>query len=283
MTIIDFHTHIVPPEVIRERDRYLERDTWFRLLYANPKAKLATAEQLVAAMDEGGIDRAVTFGFAWADPDLCAMGNEYVADALKRFPDRLIGFAIVNPSSGKAALRQVERCAMLGFRGVGELMPDGQGYNLGDTQAMGRLMEWLAENQYPLLVHTSEPVGHGYPGKGATNPGVIYSLAQHHPRVAIVCAHWGGGLLFYELMPKAHQVLANVYYDTAASPYLYDALVYGLAAQFARDKVLFATDYPLLGYSLSLQHLSASGLSEQDQRAILGGNAERLLSSTCQS
>ena len=277
MVIIDFHTHIVSPEVIRERDRYLERDTWFRLLYTNPKARLVSAEQLIAAMDRNGIDMAVTFGFAWAHSDLCAMGNDYVADALKRYPDRLIGFAAVNPSSGQIALREVERCAALGFRGVGELMPDGQGYALSDARAMAPLMGWLVENRYPLLVHTSEPVGHAYPGKGTTNPAAVYSLAQRHPRAIIVCAHWGGGLLFYELMPKAREVLANVYYDTAASPYLYDARAFQLAAQFARDKILFATDFPLLGYGRSLEHLASAGVSVRDRQAILGGNAERLL------
>lgn len=106
MAIIDFHAHILPPDIVKHRDAYLERDTWFRLLYADPKARLATAEQLVHAMDLGGIDRAVAFGFAWAEADLCAASNDYVADALSRYPDRLIAFAVVNPANGDAACQR---------------------------------------------------------------------------------------------------------------------------------------------------------------------------------
>jgi len=42
-------------------------------------------------------------------------------------------------------------------------------------------------------------------------------------------------------------VLANVWFDTAASPYLYRSDIYRLAAELAgEEKVLFGTDYPLL-------------------------------------
>jgi len=44
--IVDFHTHVFPPEVIASRERYLAADATFRELYSDPKAKLATAEDL---------------------------------------------------------------------------------------------------------------------------------------------------------------------------------------------------------------------------------------------
>ena len=277
MNILDFHTHILSPDMVRQRDAYLQRDTWFRLLYASPKARIVTADQLVQAMDKGGIQRAVTFGFAWADSALCAASNDYVADALRRYPDRLIGFAVVNPADGDRALYEAERCLSMGFRGVGELMPDGQGYSLDDRDVMAPIMGFLEAHGLPLLIHTSEPVGHAYPGRGTTNPGVVYHLAQRYPEVKIVCAHWGGGVLFYELMPRARHVLTNVYYDLAAAPYLYDCRAYQLAAQVAPHKLLFATDYPLLGYSRCLQHFQEAGLSDDQAEAILSGNAERVL------
>ena len=61
--IIDFHTHITAPEIIARRDDYLVRDAWFRDLYANPRARLSSAEDLVGAMDQGGVDQAIVFGF----------------------------------------------------------------------------------------------------------------------------------------------------------------------------------------------------------------------------
>ena len=277
MKIIDLHTHILSPEVIRDRARYLERDGWFRSLYQNPKARLATADELVADMDRDGVDQAVTFGFAWADEGLCRASNDYVAEAIRRYPDRLIGFAVVNPRSGAAAIREVERCVELGFRGVGELLPDGQGYTLDEADVLDPLLNWLEEQGLPLLAHTNEPVGHAYCGKGCNTPEVVYRLAKRHPRATLICAHWGGGLPFYELMPEVRRVLARVYYDTAASPFLYDSSIFALAARIIRPKILFATDYPLLGYPRALRHLRAAELAEDDLARILGGNAEQLL------
>ena len=283
MMVIDFHTHILSPEVIRERERYLERDAWFRALYQNPRAGMATADELVADMDRGGVDQAVTFGFAWADADLCRASNDYVAEAIRRYPNRLIGFAVVNPRSGAAAIREVERCIALGFRGVGELLPDGQGYTLDEEGVMDPLLHWLTAQGLPLLAHTNEPVGHHYHGKGCNTPEVVYRLAKRHPRARLVCAHWGGGLPFYELMPEVRRTLSNVYYDTAASPFLYDSSIFALAARIVGQKVLFATDYPLLGYQRSVSHVRAAGLVEGDLARILGGNAQRLLSPSDQA
>ena len=128
--IIDFHTHITAPEIIGRRDEYLVRDAWFRDLYGNPKARLSSAEDLIAAMDQASVEQAVVFGFGWRDMDLCRQDNDYVMQAVERYPQRLIGFGIVNPATGMEAVREIERCVAGGLRGVGELMPDGQGYRL---------------------------------------------------------------------------------------------------------------------------------------------------------
>jgi hypothetical protein len=277
MKIIDFHTHIVPPEIIQKRTQYLERDRWFKLLYENPKSKLVTAEQLVAAMDRDGVDKAVTFGFAWADMGLCRLANDYVHDAVRRFPGRLIPYAVVNPLAGEEALLEMDRCASLGFQGVGELMPDGQGYTLADQAVLASLLTWLSEQAYPLLVHATEPVGHLYPGKGEDSLEAVYRLAANYPELQIICAHWGGGLLFYELMPEVRSTLTNVYYDIAASPFLYEKTILSVAAQVVPDKVLFGTDYPLIGYKRFLAYVRQAGLAKEDLSRVLGDNAERLL------
>ena len=72
--IIDFHTHITAPEIIARRDEYLVRDAWFRDLYANPNARLSSAEDLVTAMDQASVDQAVVFGFGWRDIEGAAKG-----------------------------------------------------------------------------------------------------------------------------------------------------------------------------------------------------------------
>ena len=74
-------------------------------------------------------------------------------------------------------------------------------------------------------------------------------------------------------------MLKNIYYDTAASPYLYDPSVYKAALSLAGEgKILFGSDYPLIKPSRYYKDLDTAGISPEDRAAILGGNAERLLS-----
>lgn len=275
--IIDFHTHITAPEIIQRRDEYLVRDAWFRDLYANPRARLGSAEELVAAMDRASVQQAVVFGFGWRDMDLCRRDNDYVIEAVARYPERLIGFAIVNPGSGAEAVREIERCAQAGLRGVGELMPDGQGYRLDDEKTMAPIVEVVTDHDMLLLTHCSEPVGHLYPGKGTVTPDEVIRFARLFPDATLVCAHWGGGTIFYELMPEIARVMRNVYYDTAASLYLYQDDIFALAARWAPGKVLFGTDYPLITQERFIPRLSAVRMPTATERRMLGGNAWRVL------
>jgi predicted TIM-barrel fold metal-dependent hydrolase len=275
--IIDFHTHITAPEIIARRDEYLVRDAWFRDLYANPKARLSAAEDLIAAMDHASVDQAVVFGFGWRDMDLCRRDNDYVMEAVARYPERLIGFAIVNPESGTEAVREIERCAAAGLRGVGELMPDGQGYRLDDEKTMAPIVEVTLEHDMILLTHCSEPVGHLYPGKGTVTPDEVIRFARLFPEATLVCAHWGGGTIFYELMPEVSRIMCNVYYDTAASLFLYQDDIFSLAARWAPGKVLFATDYPLLTPGSLIRRMRAARMPTATYRRMLGGNAWRIL------
>jgi predicted TIM-barrel fold metal-dependent hydrolase len=277
MLIIDFHTHITAPEIIARRDEYLVRDAWFRDLYANPKARLSSAEDLIAAMDRDSVAQAVVFGFGWRDMDMCRRDNDYVIESVARYPDRLIGFAIVNPKSGGEAVKEIERCAAAGLLGVGELMPDGQGYHLDDHEIMAPIVEVVGQHDMVLLTHCSEPVGHLYPGKGTVTPDEIIRFARLFPDAQLVCAHWGGGTIFYELMPEVSRIMCNVYYDTAASLFLYEDDIFTLAARWAPGKVLFATDYPLIGPGTFIRRLEAARMPTATRRRILGGNAWRVL------
>jgi predicted TIM-barrel fold metal-dependent hydrolase len=275
--VIDSHCHISPASFQTRRDELVRRDATFADLFSNPRAALATVDTLLESMDRDGVDRSVVVGIGWNDPGLAKESNDYIAESVQRFPDRLAGFCSVNPCWGDAAVDEVERCAAAGLNGVGELHPDTQGLDITDGPRMAPFMETAARLGMPVLVHASEPVGHLYPGKGHTTPGKLCRFIENFPENVIICAHWGGGLPFYALMPEVGQALQNVYYDTAASPFLYKQDIFGVAAQLVGpDKILFATDYPLISPRRLLAQVEASGLEAGDQALILGGNAVRL-------
>jgi predicted TIM-barrel fold metal-dependent hydrolase len=275
--IIDFHSHIFSDDMRANRAEYLERDVWFGTLYEDPKHKLASAEDLVASMQEAGVDRTVVFGFPWKDAGLCREHNDYLIETVRRFPDKLIGFACVQPLDAKDA-QELERCLNAGLMGLGEIGPDGQKFDIEDKRILAASAEVLQQHDRPLLVHSSEPMGHAYGGKGQTFPWKLLKLAQNFPDLKIVLAHWGGGLPFYELMPEVYEATRNVWYDTAASTYLYRFDIFPVASRLVgMERILWGTDWPLLSQAKFLARVRAAGLSPQEEEAVLGGNAARLL------
>jgi predicted TIM-barrel fold metal-dependent hydrolase len=275
--IIDFHTHVFPDEVRADREGFLEREAWFGTLYADPKRKLASAEDVIASMTEAGVDRTVVLGFPWRDGGLCKEHNSYLLDAVRRYPDKLIGFGIVQPLDAGDA-KELDRCLSGGLMGMGEIGPDSQRYDLEARWVLADSVEVLLHHDRPLLTHSSEPLGHDYAGKGTVMPPRLLKLASNFPELKIVMAHWGGGLPFYELMPEVRETLRNVYYDSAASTYLYDFDVFRVAAQLVGSgRILWGTDFPLLSQAKFLKRVRESGLNDEQLSDVLGGNAARLL------
>jgi predicted TIM-barrel fold metal-dependent hydrolase len=276
--IIDFHTHIFPPWLRERRDEYIKRDPCFSLLYSQPQAKMATAEELLASMDEAGIDLSVVLNIGWVGHELCVKTNDYILDSVSRYPTRLVGFCAIQPGAGDTAIAELERCAKAGAKGIGELRSDIQGFNLTDKTTMKPFVDTALKHNLIFLTHSSEPVGHEYSGKGSITPDILYSFIAAFPNLKLVCAHWGGGLPFYALMPEVAKVLANVFFDTAATVFLYKPEIFKQVSQIiGSDKIFFGTDYPLMHQNRVLAQIQSSQLPEEDIARILGANAQKLL------
>lgn len=131
----------------------------------------------------------------------------------------------------------------------------------------------------PVMMHTNEPIGHAYPGKTPNTLAQIYALVKKYSRNQIILAHWGGGIFLYNLLKREVQAaLANVWFDTAASPYLYRPDIYRHAMALAGpDKVLFGSDYPLLKPKRYFDEMQQAGLSQAQSAQICGANLAALL------
>jgi predicted TIM-barrel fold metal-dependent hydrolase len=277
--IIDIHTHIFPPEICQNRERFFSKEPAFELLYQDKKkSPMTAADGLIEAMDRDEIRASVTFGFPWKQPKLMRRSNDYVLEAMTRYPDRLLGFVCLNPENPEV-LAEGERCLKAGMKGVGEiaLYTPLAGVSLVDR--LSPLVEMATRWKVPILIHASEPVGHQYPGKGHLPLNELYELIKLFPSTRFILAHWGGGLWWYQLMKReVGKVLANTYFDTAASPFLYQPEIYQYALKIiGAEKILFGSDYPLLPLSRYLKELDQAGLTKKQQAAILGGNTQRLL------
>ena len=84
--IIDSHTHIFSPDVIAHRERYAKRDAFFGTLYSGAVARMIGAEELIAAMDVAGIDKAVVTGWCWQNHDVCVEQNSWTMEMIRKYP-----------------------------------------------------------------------------------------------------------------------------------------------------------------------------------------------------
>lgn len=274
---IDSHIHLTPPDMIRDWEKIAQKEPYFKLLSESPVNKFATAEQVVAALEADGFDQAFVFGFAFQDMGLCRHVNDYVAEKSREYPKQLIGFAVLPPQDPEAE-GELVRSAEQGLRGVGELYPEGQGFRLDSHKEMRNFAHTCMALDFPVMFHLNEPVGHYYAGKTGTSLAEAEAFAANFPPLKTILSHWGGGLFFYELMGEVSARLQNVYYDTAASVFLYGHKVYDAAQALGlTHKILFGSDYPLLPPRRYFEDLDRSRLSGEEKEAILGRNAWRLL------
>ena len=230
-------------------------------------------EDVIASMDESGIDRSVICGFPWGRSDLCSLHNQYLMESASRYPNRLIVFVSLLFSNSDWSAKELNRAIEGGARGVGEIAFYRDEMTSQDIHSMKPILAQMEKQGIPLLLHTNETLGHSYPGKGKTPLDRFYELILSFPNLSIILGHWGGGLLFYELMPEVAKSMVNVYYDTAASPFIYSKKIYSIAREMVgAEKIFFGTDFPLISPRRYFKELEESGLSKQDQEKILGLN-----------
>jgi len=222
----------------------------------------------------------VLLGWYWEKPETCEWQNRFYAGCVRTHPDRLDAFATLHPRAGReATLAQVRRAQEEGLIGLGELSPHAQGYG-ADDPVFRDALSLAGELRLPVNLHVTDPDGRAYPGRVETPLADFARLARECPTVNFILAHWGGML---PLRDPAAKSLQNVFYDTAASPLLYDGGVWRRFVEaVGADRVLFGSDYPLnlfprLEAGPEMMRLIAEARAHGADDALLGCNAAQLL------
>jgi predicted TIM-barrel fold metal-dependent hydrolase len=271
--IVDVHTHIFPPRMIEGRAGLAATDSGFGALYAQPKARMATAEELLASMDAAGVDVAVACGFWWQRGEHAAEHRAYLLDVATRAGGRILPFV---PIASDEPTSVLDAAIEAGTRGLGEL-------RAGATldEATTDLVRRAGARGLAVLAHCSEEVGHAYAGKaGGLTAGGLWTLAQAAPETRLIAAHWGGGFPFYGAMPEVRAELerGRITFDTAAMPLLYEPRLFAAArALTGIDAVLWGSDFPLREQRGDRASIEAALTDDAERAAVLGGNAARLL------
>jgi len=276
--VIDIHTHIQPGSVIEDRKPFVVTEPDFKILYEDPASRLAGSEDVLETMAGNEIDSAVILGFAWRHTETLRMHNDEILKASDDNPGRLLGFTCVYPFASDPGA-EAERCFRLGAAGIGEVGLYDRDLDHEYINAMQSIMRVCREWNKPLMLHVNEPVGHEYSGKAPISIRGIYDFVKAFPDNRIILAHWGGGLFFYSSLKKeVKDLLKNVWFDSAASPYLYDGRIWRLAAELAGiDRILFGTDFPLLSAKRYHKELETSGFTGDELERVYYKNAEDVL------
>ena len=85
--LIDIHTHIFPPSFVKARKTLMKTEKQFAEIYADPDAKMATAEDLLDSMSTAGVDISVACGFWWSDASLAQEHTNYLIEVEKESQD----------------------------------------------------------------------------------------------------------------------------------------------------------------------------------------------------
>lgn len=276
--IIDVHVHLAPPEIVADRHRFLAGEGSWTDLYRDPKGKMVSTSDLLTMMDEEGVDQALVTGFPWATEDMAKRHNYWLLEEVAKHPDRLLALASFDVLA-PWALGHAREMLTSGMFGLGELCLYDRGFGPSELEALQTLGELCRDLNKVFLMHVNEPIGHKYPGKAPLEIGHIYDLVRGCPGVRLILAHFGGGLPFFAALKKeVKEALQNIYFDTAAMPYLFAPAAIPMALQILDPHhFLLGTDYPLLKPSRYRKYFQEAGLSPEVIDMIMGLNAEKFL------
>jgi len=215
-------------------------------------------EEILAVMDEAGIDRAVVFPFDEAEPGVSfSRCNDYIASASAGYPDRLIGFCRLDPNAGHNAVSELERCiGALGLRGV-KLHPSSQNFTL-DNPVLAEILDAAQELRVPVVFDT---------GKKMSPPSGVAALAASRPRLAVIMAHMN---LFDESVEAARNN-PNVFLGTTG---YFNIKRLGLAIrELGAKKIIAGSDSPYIKMQSEISKFDkVEGLTDDERRCLLGEN-----------
>jgi len=299
--IIDAHCHIWERQLMTG-DFGRSLDSAVRVLGLQNEESIlnGSIERLIGEMDAAGIDKTVIlpidFEFLYSEENFSYRDyNNLAGDYLKRFPDRIIAFAGVDPRRGTSAVDELRRCVEeMGFRGLKLWTVTGF---VPDDEAYYPLYEEAARLGITILVHTGAGPGTTY--MRTCQPVFVDKLAVDFPKTNFIMAHMG--------MPWVEEAMAvafknpNVYMDVSAwqrmaaiSPLEFPrVLSQAKLGLMGVQKILFGSDWPLfteiysqkawvevirgMEYPAPLQMMGLPELTAEDKEMILGRNAERVL------
>lgn len=222
-------------------------------------------ELILRLMDEAGIDQAIVMTYVDAPyPDASYDPLAYVREACARWPERLIGFARLDPGHPDAVSLLEQAVCEWGFQGL-KLHPFGY-RQMPDSPDTLRLLRKAGELGVPVLFHCGD--------EEYTLPLQLERAAKACPETAFIFGHMGGYFHVHDAIAVA-QRCPNVWLETSATPHL--AKIREAVDVLGAERVIFASDGPGCDPAIELEKVRLLGLSDAQLRLLLSDNILKLL------
>jgi hypothetical protein len=252
--IIDVHVH---PHVSRSLDDFAELT--------------AIAEQFDVQLVTYSVRPVAAPGnHEYPTPDTIRACNDQTLILMRRYPDRVHGFAYVNPGHAPEAAEELElRLREQHFVGLKLWVA----VPCVDPR-LDALMEICAHYRVPALQHTWFKATRQKTGESP--PAMVAELAKRHPQTTIIAAHAGGD---YEYGAKVFRSCPNVLLDIGGNE-CNAGYVEILVDHVGADRVIFGTDMPGRSFPSQLAKVLGADLPADAKDKILYGNMARVLAQT---
>lgn len=231
----------------------------------NSFAGTGLVEDTVRDMDRCGISSIVATSL-WSCFGEVSLGNEDVARACEKFPERVYGYLTLDPKRQVEVEQQIKRFGEnVGFRGV-KLHGQTHGVDIADPRCSD-ILSFADSRGLPVLVHQVK-----------IDPVPWEEICGKYPRASFIVAHVGGcgpdDAAALALAGLAAQV-ENLYFDIASTRNFFGFLE-DLIDLAGAKKILYGSDHPLMDFGFELGQVLFSGISRDDQTLILSENARRI-------
>lgn len=261
--IIDIHTHIYPDRIAKRVVRQLGTAANYRAVCG------ATAAETRSKMIEWGVDKYVLLPVGTTP--LCQSSNMFSAESAD---DMAIAFGTVHPAAADVE-GEVERVAEMGLRGV-KIHPQYQKTLISDDKYV-RMIRRAARLNLPVLYHAGADPGNPPPCLALPDDTLkLLAKIEDIDNLVLIAAHMGGLYMYDDAESKlcGH----NIYLDTAmVAETMPPEQCRRMIEKHGYERILFGSDCPWQGADTNLAYLRGLGLPKEQEDAILGGNAARIL------
>jgi len=234
--------------------------------------KVQSGEYIPLGVSDGRLNKLITYLEKYKIDMACVIpfpqigierANEAIAQAVKKYPNKLIGFGTCNPWFKNAADTVKKSFEVLGLRGL-KLHPFLHGYALSSHTLTDPIYRVCADLRIPIMAHGGDNI--------FNHPYEFEEMARTFPEVIQIIVHMGSMYLCDQARLVAKRN-TNIFLDTTA---VFTGDIEMAVKEVGAHKVIMGSDWPTGSSIIAIKKVNTAVSNQKDRDLILGGNISRI-------